>query len=296
MPNNTDEAPGQQSDFQPQDPDAPTSEISGAAALELSREFLHRFWAGDANWCKRILSPDFVWIGALAKEFGQSLEPFLKEHDSIISYSPRVIISDEEYHVLPSSSKRAFVVIAQYLGHTDPASGTAFSDRQRLSLVWRATPDGLRLFHYHVSNPLKATIGAEPFPTSFAKETYRYAMALSQQHGRDATHELRDVEGNLNLLRLADVTHLEAQRQSTIVHCVSRTFRVRSGITDVAKRIDPETNGALVRTHRSYVANALYVDRVGRDTVHLTTGEELPLSAQRRSEVEAQVKRFFDAE
>lgn len=85
--------------------------------------------------------------------------------------------------MLPSSSKRTFVVIAQYLGHTDPASGTAFSNRQRLSLVWRATPDGLRLFHYHVSNPLKATIGAEPFPTSFAKETYRYAMALSQQHG-----------------------------------------------------------------------------------------------------------------
>lgn len=294
MPNNPDETAAQTLDFQPKTAGVPTTEISGAAALALSREFLHRFWAGDTRWCKSILSPDFVWIGALAKEFGQPLDLFLEELDSIISYSPRVIISDEEYHVLPSSSKKAFVVIAQYLGHTDPASGTAFSDRQRMSLVWRATPDGLRLFHYHVSNPLKATIGNEPFPTSFAKETYRYAMALTQQHGRDATYELRDVEGNLNLLRLADVTYLEAQRQSTVVHCMSRTFRVRMGITEVLKRIDPENSGALVRTHRSYVANALYVDRVGRDGVHLTTDDELPLSSQRRAEVEDQVKRFFD--
>lgn len=271
-------------------------DISSNAALRLSREFLHRFWAGDAAWCRHIITPDFVWIGSLTEEFGQNAQAFMKEYDSIMSYSPRVVISDEEYHTLPSIDGKIFIVIAQYLGHTDPASGTTFSDRQRLSLIWRATPDGLRLAHYHVSNPLKATIGNEPFPTSFARETYRYTKALSQQMSSDATCELRDVEGNLNLLRPADITYLEAQRQSTVVHCMSRSFRVRSGITDVARRINTDSSDMLVRTHRSYAVNVLYVDRIGRTAVHLTTDKEIPLSAQRHAEVEQQVRKFFRLE
>lgn len=272
-----------------------SSSCTEATALELSREFVQRFWAGDSDWCAHIITPDFVWIGAQAEQFGQGAEEFNAVYSQVMQHAPRVITCDEEYEALPSDGK-TFVVIAQYLGHTDPASSTAFADRQRLTLVWRATTDGLRLAHYHVSNPLRATVESEPFPTSFARETYRYALALTQQRGSDSVCELRDAEGCLNVLRLADVAYLEAQRQSTLIHCLNRQFRVRSGISDTAARIDPNNTGALARTHRSFAVNALYVERIGRDTVLLTTGNEVPLSARRRAEVEEQVARFFHAE
>ncbi len=64
------------------------------------------------------------------------------------------------------------------------------------------------------------------------------------------------------------------------------SFRVRGGISDIASKLDAASLGTLVRTHRSYAVNALYVERIDRDAVMMTTGAKLPLSARRRAEVE----------
>ncbi len=257
--------------------------------LALSREFLHRFWEGDTAWCFNALAPDFLWIGAQCEQFCMDRDTFHVVHAQVMRQIPGIVIIDEEYRCLPLDAENLFVVLLQYLAYTDPASTMIAADKQRGTLVWRRGEDGFKLAHYHVSNPLKPSLLGEVFPVSFAKETYRYMLARAQQVDSHSACELRDVEGSTHFLRLSDVVYLEASKQSTVVHCLKSSFRVRGGISDISAQIDAASLGTLVRTHRSFAVNALYVERIDRDAVAMTTGVKLPLSARRRVEVEERI-------
>lgn len=254
--------------------------------LALSREFVHRFWDGDIEWCFGCLAPEFSWIGAQCEQFDMARDTFRVVHAQVAREIPGIILADEEYRCLPLPARDVFVVVGQYLAYTDPTSGMIAADKQRVTLVWRQGEGGFELTHYHVSNPLKPSLLGEVFPVSFAKETHRYMLARAQQVDLRSACELRDVEGSTHFMHLSDVVYLEASKQSTVVHCVESSFRVRGGISDIASKLDAASLGTLVRTHRSYTVNALYVERIDRDAVMMTTGAKLPLSARRRTEVE----------
>ncbi len=262
-----------------------SGEEGEAGVLSLSREFVHRFWDGDIEWCFGRLAPDFSWIGAQCEQFDMGRDTFRVVHAQVAREIPNIILVDEEYRCLPFSAQGVFVVIGQYLAYTDPASDMIAADKQRVTLVWQRGEDGFMLAHYHVSNPLKPSLLGEVFPVSFAKETYRFMLARAQQVDFRSSCELRDVEGSTHFMHLSDVVYLEASKQSTVVHCLESSFRVRGGISDIASQLDSAALGMLVRTHRSFAVNALYVERIDRDAVVMTTGAKLALSARRRAEV-----------
>ncbi len=253
--------------------------------LALTREFVRRFWDGDVDWCSGVIAPDFTWIGAQAEQFDMGPSVFRAVHATVAQQMPNVIIVDEEYRYLPITDTVA-MVLCQYLGYTDPSSDMVMADKQRSTFIWRCGEGGMELFHQHVSNPLKPAMHGEAFPVSFAKETHRYMIARARQLDVRNTCELRDAEGSTHFMNLSDVVYLEANKQSTVVHCLDTSFRVRGGISDIAAKLDSASLGVLIRTHRSYMVNALYVERIDRDAVALTTGDELALSSRRRAEVE----------
>lgn len=258
-------------------------------ALTLTREFVRRFWDGDVDWCSSVVAPDFTWIGAQAEQFDMNPTVFRVVHASVAQQMPNVIIVDEEYRSLPIADTGVVMVLCQYLGYTDPSSDMVMADKQRSTFIWRRGERGMELFHQHVSNPLKPVMCGEAFPVSFAKETHRYMIARARQLDVRNTCELRDVDGSTHFMNLSDVVYLEANRQSTVVHCLDSSFRVRGGISDIAAKLDSASLGVLIRTHRSYAVNALYVERIDRDAVVMTTGAKLALSSRRRLEVEEAV-------
>lgn len=51
--------------------------------LALSREFVHRFWDGDIEWCFGCLAPEFSWIGAQCEQFDMARDTFRVVHAQV---------------------------------------------------------------------------------------------------------------------------------------------------------------------------------------------------------------------
>ncbi|MBQ3975725.1 MAG: LytTR family transcriptional regulator, partial [Lachnospiraceae bacterium] len=57
---------------------------------------------------------------------------------------------------------------------------------------------------------------------------------------------------------------------------------IRCRLTDIELKLPSEN---FIKIHRSYIVNASYIYLIGRSSVSLTTGEDLPLSRNRVQEV-----------
>ncbi len=268
--------------------------VSMEAAVAASREFVHRFWNADAKGCKEMLADDFVWIGTACDEFGASAESFVQMHERMVGQDSRVMLMNEEYRAIPSGGTRTVVVVCQYRGFTGFVLNASAGLRQRITFVWRARPEGLRLVHCHLSQPVSDAADAQAGAQAPSFSASRYAMSLLER-GADEPVEIRDVDSGVHFVRQTDVLYLEARRQSTVIHCTTGQFRLREGIGRVIERIDPKGSGLFAFTHRSFVVNAIYVTCVGRDTVTMANGDVLSLSSRRRDEVLAQVGRIQKA-
>ncbi len=263
--------------------------VSIEAAVSASREFVHCFWNADDKGCKQMLADDFVWIGTQADEFGAGGESFAQMHERMVGQDSRVMLMNEEYRAIPSGGTRTVVVVCQYRGFTGFVLNASAGLRQRVTFVWRARPEGLRLVHLHLSQPV-ADVAADAQAGGQAPSfsASRYAMGLLER-GADEPVEIRDVDSGMHFVRPTDVLYLEARRQSTVIHCTTGQFRLREGIGRVIERVDPKGSGLFAFTHRSFVVNVMYVTCVGRDTVTMVNGDVLSLSSRRRDEVLAQV-------
>ncbi len=269
--------------------------VSMEAAVAASREFVHRFWNADTAGCVAMLSPDFSWVGVEADDFGGGAETFAQMHGRMAGPDVRVILMGEEYRAIPSGGTRTVVVACQYRCFTGLSFTSTSSLRQRVTFVWRARPEGLRLVHCHLSQPVSGQdADAQPAAQAPSFSADRYAMTLLRD-GADEPVEIRDVDGGVHFIRPTDVLYLEARRQSTVVHCVSGQFRLREGIGRVVERVDPKATGLFVFTHRSFSVNSMYVTCVGRDTVEMSNGDVLSLSVRRRDEVLEQIGRVQKA-
>ena len=257
-------------------------------ALAASREFVHRFWNADVRGCKAMLAPELVWIGAGEGQLGQGTESFCAMHAELVGESSRVILMNEEYRAIPSSGSRTVAVACQYVSYTDLFLSSLSALHQRVTLIWRARPEGMRLVHCHLSSPLDRPSAGATLSTAALSGARVCLSRLSEQAGDVCA--MRDVDGGLHYLRLPDVMYLEARKQSTVVHCTMGSFRLRDGIGVVAELLDSQGSGRLVTVHRSYVVNAIYVASIGRNTVSMANGEELSLSTRRRDEVLAQME------
>lgn len=259
--------------------------------VDLSREFSHRFWEGDTAWCCDHLAENLTWIGARDRQFGRGIAQFKQKLAMFHSLMPKSILSDEAY-ALVAESAHLHVVAGSYTCHTNPAARSVFAARQNVTFVWRIEGKNRGLVHLHHSIPADVHAGDGEEPGRRSHETIRYAEAVNGQQNADAMYELRDVQGILHLLRLADVMYLEASRQSTVVHCVKHSFRVRRGISDLAQTITGGRECGLVRVHRSYFVNALYVESISPDSLTVLGGTWVPLSSQRRVQATEEINRI----
>lgn len=80
-------------------------------------------------------------------------------------------------------------------------------------------------------------------------------------------------------LRVKDIIYIEVFNYIAIFHTEHGTYRERISLKQLEKEI---SSSGFARPHNSYLVNLEYVDCIQKDTIVLTTGENLPLSRNRQ--------------
>ncbi|NMM94055.1 LytTr DNA-binding domain-containing protein [Bifidobacterium sp. DSM 109957] len=247
---------------------------------------MEHYYQGDADWLDASTTDDFVCLGAQSDQFLLTKADVL----SLCREMPHVLMSSKMYR----QSARVGdvrVVDGRFMGFLAPEEGSmAFAAEQRLTALWRETDEGLRMFHIHVSNAMSEPEEGERFPIKFATKAMQYINLVSLQKHYLNQIEVVDIDGVYHMLRLFDVISVEAKRQDVLVRYGYTTIRVHEGIAKLAERIGLNAGNGFVQVHRSFWVNVLYVETVDGESVHLATGELVPIAQRRRREIINQIQ------
>lgn len=100
------------------------------------------------------------------------------------------------------------------------------------------------------------------------------------------------MEGEKIMLRLPseDIYFMEASAHNTEIHTSDKTYRVREGISVLAKRFGQEM---FIFCHRSFIVNLMYVSGIGKDVVTLDDGRKIPMSKRCAGAVRESFIKFY---
>lgn len=91
-----------------------------------------------------------------------------------------------------------------------------------------------------------------------------------------------DSSGDMYSFSLRTVVYIEARNKDCRIVTTEGEREIRCRLTDIELKLP---SGNFIKIHRSYIVNASYIYLIGRSSVTLTTGEDLPLSRNRVQEV-----------
>lgn len=256
------------------------SGLADRAAL-LTREFVHRFWDGDTEWCSKLVAPDGAGVPFDGEEPAAGPEGFRIAHERLTALRPRVILINETYHAMKIDDAVLCVAgtCTAFLGSKkEEMEQLAF----RVTLVWRWTRSAMRLVQYHFStSPLHAQDGkGEAEPDTQVRE-------LFQSTAKNDTRNLvlRDEKGITHFLNGNDVRYFEAYGRKAVAHLRSGSICVCRGIG----ALEQEAGDAFVRVHRSYLVNAHTVESVSYKGCVLNDGTVLPVPGRRLAEIKMEI-------
>ena len=250
--------------------------------LDLSREFLFRYYQFDAEWCLARCAENLVFFGSTRNMVALDREDFSHKLARLARNMHPCVAGHIETLLLPAMSEDVLAVIARYLLASDPTTGYVEATYKRASLFWKLVDGTPLLVHLHASTPYDTTVSANPKPlTGFEHESYLYARTILGELQRRASVGIRDVSGTMHYVLPAEVRYLEASRQRSIIHCLSKDVVVRRGFGDLVHALGE----SLVVVHRSFAVNPLHVKAISHDTVVLDDGTDVPIPRRRAREV-----------
>lgn len=260
------------------------------AAESFVREFMHRFWSNDFAYFEKVLAADFVWIAAQEDQYRLDRDESVDLYRNICQSTPEVVLVDESYEAIASEGG-VTVVTGWYYGINNPEMGSAFGSRQRLTVILRdlVGDQPFEIVHLHMSNPVTISRKGEYFPVGFSREAYRYVRMLASQYSDRESIEVREIGGATHVLRTFDVVYLEADRQYTMIHCLSKTLRARQGIGELSKKFPADR---FFEVRRGSIANILHVISWDADSVRLTGGVEIPIPVRRSMKVREKIEQL----
>ncbi len=75
-------------------------------------------------------------------------------------------------------------------------------------------------------------------------------------------------------LLVKDISYVEALGHYIIIHMADRSLEVKKNMNEIAK----EFGGDFIMTHRSYLVNICWIERITRTDCFLSGGEKVPIS------------------
>lgn len=106
------------------------------------------------------------------------------------------------------------------------------------------------------------------------KKAELYALLELVRERREPVWLVLTVEGEPRRVDQADIVYLEAQGHNVRVRTADGELTVKASFSALSRQLGKE----FVSTHRSYLANLRYVERVGRTECFLENGERVPVS------------------
>ena len=112
-----------------------------------------------------------------------------------------------------------------------------------------------------------------------------FSMKLEKAFRFIETHREQDIlinnKDGIFRLQVSDILYIEKERDYLLFHMIQECFRTRGSMRDIKEKMNNLsfsecTSGCLVHLH--------YVKRIGKDSVVLTSGQELPLSRRQKKE------------
>ena len=156
--------------------------------------------------------------------------------------------------------------------------------QQRCTFVWEQMPEGLKIRHMHISNPLgelKAA-GDEMFPTTMGKMAHKYLMrrfATLQDKSRLVAADLDDRE---HIFLLSDILYAEAYGRNCIITSLSGTKTImRMNLAEFQEKAGQR----FMAVHRSYIINTECISMIRKYEVILMNEFAIPIPVKKYREV-----------
>lgn len=101
------------------------------------------------------------------------------------------------------------------------------------------------------------------------------------------THHLAQLSllGGQHRIAFTDIVFIEGQGNYTVFHLRhGQRILTSKSLSFYGDKLPAQ----LIRVHKSYFVNALFIKAFDKETVHLTSGQHIPVSRRRRREVKTQ--------
>lgn len=83
------------------------------------------------------------------------------------------------------------------------------------------------------------------------------------------------------LIRPSEVSFIESERRCAFIHEGTQVHRVYRKLSELLDELPPR----FVRCHQSFLINLDFVEKLGTDSLLLSTGDKIPVSRRCRSQV-----------
>lgn len=118
-------------------------------------------------------------------------------------------------------------------------------------------------------------------PINTEKITRVLKRYLEEQPEDDA-YIIVDIEGKATRLNLKDIISIEANMGEVTLHLTAKEINLKMSLLELQDLLDSR----FITTHRSYLVNLQYVDRLLKQDVVLSNDRKIPLSRRRAKEVQ----------
>lgn len=265
--------------------------------VDLSRNLMRYLWQGtptDFSFIDRETSMVRIHNDMRAMEVSNLTDP-LSEHAACTT---RRILTNERYHATPLSDDLYLVTLHCT---ADPQEDESGENPYKVcaTMIWHAPsndaadPTGnssigetrLRLCQVAVDEdlPTAADVAAD-------EDTRDKSLAEAPQSTRPLVLQASDTKGTTHWVAPAQIMYVAAAHQYTNVYCVDRTVRMRASLGSILEQLA----GTVVRVHRSYAVNPIYVSRLAGETLYLVNGAKLPVPAKRVKDVRLMLAQYCE--
>lgn len=96
--------------------------------------------------------------------------------------------------------------------------------------------------------------------------------------------------GDIFSFDIRNIFYVEAQRKNCLIVTTVGNSIVQCKISDMEEYLVPH---GFIKIHRSYLVNCRYIFYIGKSSLQLTSGQELPISRGKVDEVKEGFRRFY---
>lgn len=251
-------------------------------ALRLTQECLTHYWELDIQFMLNHCDENVSWIGAEQKEFIRGYENVKKNFDDLLLYLRSCYMLNQEFYVAQNSGKTC-TVIGRYIVTTDSSNDYFLQAQQCCTFIWELKPEGLKIVHMHVSNPmgeLKIAEG-ERFVNSLGYMANKYIERKIKDEMPNHQIIVNYYDGSSHFLRTSEILYVTASRNDLFITTINGEIQAKMSISDFMQQTDNE----FLKVHRSYAVNLNYISRFERYVLTMKNDDTIPIPVKKYNSI-----------